>query len=138
LAEQVWVWADDEREKMRMEQERSLESSHVVDGGGATHQLERLEDLVDLERQGGGLVQLVESRPYLEVDWQHDFNVQARLGFKGDSMEIMTNHEGNHRRVGGTVVKKGHIGFAYHVYPGFTSARHLGIKGRSRFTEFQG
>jgi hypothetical protein len=52
-------------------------SSHVADGGSAAQELERLEDLVEVEDKGRGSGQLVESLPYLKADCQWAFSFQV-------------------------------------------------------------
>jgi hypothetical protein len=53
--------------------ERPSGSSHVEDGGGAAQRLDHLRDLVELWDQGRGSWQMVESRPFLGVDYQQAF-----------------------------------------------------------------
>jgi hypothetical protein len=114
--------------------ERPSGSSHVGDGGGAAQGLD--QTVLDEEMtRGRGSGQLVEFRPYWEVDCQWAFNFQARLGFEGhteDSMENKDDVRSKSQESEGTEIKKGCMVFAYHTYPGLTSARY---QGRSWFAE---
>jgi hypothetical protein len=53
VSEQVRIWEDDEREKMRLDHERSLGSSHLVVGGGDGRHLDHFKqgDLEKSERE---------------------------------------------------------------------------------------
>jgi hypothetical protein len=88
LADQVRMWKDNVRERMRLEHERSLGSSRIKDGGGAAQGLEHLRmELMGMDDQGRGSWQLVESRSSSGVEGQQAFNPENDEDSREDSME---------------------------------------------------